>query len=432
VLLIAGLVVLVAGAEAVVRGAGRLAALAGVSPLVIGLTVVAFGTSAPELAVNVQAAWRGASGLGIGNVVGSNIFNVLLILGLSAIITPLTVARQLVRLDVPVMIGVSFLAGILVWDGKLGRWEGGLLTALLMVYLATLYVLSRRAPAQALPLPPEAEPERPEGVGAALLALLLAVAGIAMLVMGARMLVRGGVDIATALGVNETVIGLTIVAIGTSLPEVATSVVASLRGQRDLAVGNVVGSNIFNILSVLGLASLVAPGGIAIPHEVIRFDIPLMIAVAVLCLPVFVSGAVISRFEGALFLSYYVCYTVLLILTALDVGGAAQLDRVLAFVVMPGTALVLGAALLHVPPSDRTRPGGGYAQRAWRRARLAVLGVTGGTALLAATAVFVLPVPGLLSLGLGLLVLTLEFTWAHHYLAAVRSRLEPGVCAEED
>ncbi len=251
-LLILGTVLLVAGAEFLVRGASKLAVSVGISPLVVGLTVVAFGTSAPELAVSTYAAFTGEAEIAIGNVVGSNIFNILFILGVSAMITPLVVAQQLIRLDIPIMIGVSILLLILGVDGKIGHIDGLLLFSMVVAYTVFLIRQSRKE-SRAV----REEYEREFGVGkeektphAWKIDLAYMVGGALMLVLGSRWLVDGAVRVAVDLGVSELVIGLTIIAIGTSLPEVATSVVASLRGERDIAVGNVVGSNIFNILAV--------------------------------------------------------------------------------------------------------------------------------------------------------------------------------------
>lgn len=331
--LIAGLVLLVTGAEALVRGASKLAAAVGISSLVIGLTVVAFGTSAPEMAVSVQSSLAGQADIALGNVVGSNIFNVLFILGVSALIIPLVVAQQLVRLDVPIMIAVSVLTYAFALDGSIVRWEGAVLFAGIILYTGFLIWQSRReSTAVKQEYETEFGGEAPHTPMTILLNIGFVVAGLAMLIFGSRWLVNGAVAIAQAFGVSELVIGLTIVAAGTSLPEVATSVIAALRGERDIAVGNVVGSNLFNLLAVLGLTGIVAPAGIAIPADALNFDIPFMTIVAVACLPVFFTGNTIVRWEGLLFLVYYGVYTGYLILHA---SGSASLptylDTVLYF-----------------------------------------------------------------------------------------------------
>ena len=335
-----GLIFLVLGAELLVRGASRLAAAVGISPLVVGLTVVAFGTSAPELAVSVQSALAGQADLALGNVVGSNIFNVLFILGFSALITPLVVSQQLVRLDVPLMIGISVLLLLLALDGTIGRLEGALLFGAIVGYTGFLIRKSRResggvAAGAEMAGDAQAQP------GSWVRNVGLVVGGLALLVLGSRWLVSGAIEIATALGVSELVIGLTIVAAGTSLPEVATSVLASIRGERDIAVGNVVGSNIFNILAVLGLSSLVAPHGVEVARSALAFDIPVMIAAAVACLPIFFSGYLIARWEGALFVGYYVAYTVYLVIHAADHLMLPAFRTAMLFYVMPLTVVTL-------------------------------------------------------------------------------------------
>ncbi|MEX2531639.1 MAG: calcium/sodium antiporter [Gemmatimonadota bacterium] len=344
-MLMAGLVLLVVGAELLVRGAARLAAAVGISPLVVGLTVVAFGTSAPELSVSVQSALAGQADLALGNVVGSNIFNVLFILGLSALITPLVVNQQLVRLDVPLMVGASVALLLLSLDGMIGRLEGGLLFSVLVIYTVFLIRQSRRASGDdltALEATPEVTPEVEAPQPASWLRnASLILGGLGALVLGSTWLVSGAVAIAETLGVSELVIGLTIVAAGTSLPEVATSVLASLRGQRDIAVGNVVGSNVFNILAVLGISSIVAPEGIAVARSVLTFDMLIMLAVAVACLPIFFSGHRIDRWEGALFLGYYVAYTAYLVLHATDHPTLPAFRSAVVYFALPLTVVTL-------------------------------------------------------------------------------------------
>jgi cation:H+ antiporter len=334
--------VLVVGAEALVRGASRLAAAIGVSPLVIGLTVVAYGTSSPELAVSVQAAVAGQADLALGNIVGSNIFNVLFILGLCAVITPLRVDQQLVRLDVPLMIGVSVLLLLMGLDGVVGRVEGAALFAGIVAYTVLQIRGSRRESAQVREEYEKEFGHPPPAVPATWLRNgLLCLAGLVLLVAGSRWLVDGAVAIARHVGVSELVIGLTIVAAGTSLPEVATSIVAALRGERDIAVGNIVGSNIFNILSVGGVTALVAPAGLAVAGGALRFDMPVMIAVAVACLPIFARGHRIDRWEGGLFFGYYVAYTLYLILEVAEHDALPVFSTVMAAFVLPITVITL-------------------------------------------------------------------------------------------
>lgn len=338
-LFVLGLVLLVAGAEVLVKGASRLAAGFRISPLVIGLTVVAFGTSAPEMAVSSGAALAGQGDIALGNVIGSNIFNVLFILGLAALIAPLVVSRQLIRLDVPLMIGASVLVILLSLDGELGMFDGALLMASIIGYTIFLVISSRRTnkPQDADELGvPDAEHS-----GSVWVNVALVLGGLAMLVLGARWLVDGAVAMATALGLSERVIALTIVAAGTSLPEVATSVIASIRGQRDIAVGNVVGSNLFNLLAVLGLAGLLSPEGVPVSEAVLRFDMLVMLAVAVACLPIFFSGLRINRWEGLLFLAYYVVYTTHLVMAATGSVALGGFQSAVLFYALPLTALTL-------------------------------------------------------------------------------------------
>lgn len=314
-LLLAGLALLVAGAELLVRGAASAALALGISPLVIGLTVVSFGTSAPELVTGIMAAARAEPGIVVGNVVGSNIFNVLVILGLAAVVAPLTVDRQLVRVDVPVMVVLSFVVWGMAGSGTLTRWEGALLVAGLVAYILVTVRASRRAP-------PELEERISEGLPAATAPrtlardALLVAAGLGLLVWGAGWLVRGASTLAKGFGVSELVIGLTVVAAGTSLPELATSTVAAIRGHTDIAVGNAVGSNIFNLLAVLGMSSMVASGGIAVSAQALGYDFPVMLLVALACGPVFLSGCRVERWEGFLFLCVYVGYLVWLLAMA--------------------------------------------------------------------------------------------------------------------
>ena len=345
-LFVVGGALLIGGAELLVRGASRLAIAAGISPLVVGLTVVAFGTSSPEMAVTVSSAFAGEADVAVGNVVGSNIFNVLFILGLSAVIAPLVVAQQLVRLDVPIMIGSCLLALLLALDGAVGRFDGFILFSGIVTY--TIFLI-RKSRAEATAVTEEYEQafgEEDQRRTSPLVNLLLIAVGLALLVLGARWLVQAAVTTATALGVSELVIGLTVVAAGTSLPEVATSILAAIRGERDIAVGNVVGSNLFNILAVLGLGGLVAPAGVPVSPGALSFDFPVMIAVAVATLPVFLTGYTIARWEGIVFLGYYVAYTGYLVLQAAEHHLLGEFSAAMIWFVIPLTALTLLVGLV--------------------------------------------------------------------------------------
>jgi cation:H+ antiporter len=355
---VAGLAVLIAGGDLLVRGASRLAEAVGISTLVIGLTVVAFGTSAPELAVSLQSAVAGHGDLALGNVVGSNILNVLLILGLSAAITPLVVSRQLVRIDVPIMIAVSVVMWGMASDGSIGRLEGALLFAGILAYVVFAIGYSRKKEshvAAAAASESAAARARWRAPRTWLVSIALIAAGLISLIIGSNWLVEAARDFAAALGVGDVIIGLTVVAVGTSMPEIVTSVMAGVRGQRDIVVGNVVGSNLFNMMAVLGPAALVAPAGIPVPATALNFDLPVMVATLVACLPVFFNGMQISRWEGIVFLAYYVAYTAYLVLAATGHAALSVFSAVMLAFVVPLTALTL--AVLTVQNARRERRG---------------------------------------------------------------------------
>ncbi|MBL9154676.1 MAG: calcium/sodium antiporter [Verrucomicrobiales bacterium] len=297
------LVLLIAGAEGLVRGSASIALKLGLTPLMVGLTVVAFGTSSPELVVSIKASLAGQGDISVGNVVGSNIFNIAVILGLTALICPVAVQWQLIKIDAPIMVGVSLLMLLLLGDGALSRAEGSLLFAGIVSYTILNVYLARRTTTPAV----EAEFEEgvPKPTSHWWADLLFIAGGLALLVFGSDLLVEHAVSLARSLGVSEAVIGLTIIAAGTSMPELATSIVAALRKEPDIAIGNVIGSNIFNILSILGLCSLVAP----IQSSGIRpFDYWAMIGCAVLLLPMLWTGRKIVRIEGAILLAAYGAY----------------------------------------------------------------------------------------------------------------------------
>ena len=343
---VAGFGLLIAGGDLLVRGASRLAAAVGISPLVIGLTVVAFGTSAPELAVSVQASFSGQADIAVGNVVGSNIFNVLLILGLSALIAPLVVSSQLVRLDVPLMILASVALWVLALDGEVGRVDGVLLFGTLVIYTCWSIVQSRReSTAVKEEFDTEYGIDTPPSRMDTFKQLGLIVVGLVLLGIGANWLVSGASTIARGLGVPELLIGLTIVAAGTSLPEVAASVMASIKGERDIAVGNVVGSNLFNILCVLGLSAIVSPAGVPVAETALSFDLPVMIVVAVVCLPIFFTGGEIARWEGAVLLGYFVAYITYLILAATQSSLTKSFGVLMLGFVVPLTVLTIAVSV---------------------------------------------------------------------------------------
>ncbi len=300
---IAGLALLYLGAEGLVRGSSALALKLGLTPLVVGLTVVAYGTSTPELLVSVKSALAGQSGIAVGNVVGSNIFNIAVILGIAAIIFPIKVNFQLIRMDVPIMLGATLLVMFFFRDGNLSRLEAGILFAGIVTYTAwSIYYAKKTAT-------PEIAAEYDESVGhrksAAWLDLLFVFAGLGLLVFGSRFLVDGSVSLARAWGISEAVIGLTIVAAGTSTPELAASIVAALKKEPDIAIGNIVGSNIYNLLCILGAAGLITPissGGVA------WVDMYVMLGVSALLVPILWTNYLIKRWEGAVLLAVYVGY----------------------------------------------------------------------------------------------------------------------------
>jgi cation:H+ antiporter len=344
-----GLCLLVTGAELLVRGASRLAISLGVAPLLVGLTVVAFGTSAPEMFVSVGAKLSGDAELAVGNVVGSNTFNVLVILGLSALVSPLLLSSQLVRLDVPLMVMVSVLSVVLALDGTISRFEGALLCAGLTSYLGYLWWIGR----------PAAEPvRRALGSGrirTTIVDVALMGSGLVLLVGGSRLTVAGARAVALDMGISELLVALTVVAAGTSLPELATSLVAALRGERDLAVGNVVGSNLFNLLGILGLSAVVGTGGLPVPNVALHFDLPIMALAAAAIVPVVARGRRIGRTGGAALLLAYVGYTGVL---GLGAAGRLVLPSVLvAGLLLSGALAILAAVVAFAHRKPRSRLG---------------------------------------------------------------------------
>ncbi|MDD2049004.1 calcium/sodium antiporter [Pseudomonas putida] len=342
-----GLLLLIAGAELLVRSALRVASSLQVRPLIIGLSLVAFGSSAPQLTVSLQAAYTGAPDVAVGSVIGSNIFNILVTLGLAALIIPLRVSRQLVRLDIPVMIGASLLVYLLALNELLGRLEGALLLLGLLAYLAILWHQSRHH-ARTFPAP---GPRPQQGAGFWITSLLLMLTGLGLLSAAGHLLLEAAVEVASDLGLSERVIGLTVVAVCTSLPELATSLIAALRGEREIAVGNVIGSNLFNLLAVLGLTAVVAPEPLSISPNALDFDLPVMLGVAALSLPVFYSGYRVTRAEGLVFLGLYLAYGLHVVAFTTGMPLATRLEKLMLFYALPA----LGALLLFTT------------LRAWRR-----------------------------------------------------------------
>ncbi|MEM1333551.1 MAG: calcium/sodium antiporter [Actinomycetota bacterium] len=372
--LIGGLVGLVVSGTAIVRGASTIGRRLGLSPLVIGLTIVAAGTSAPELAVVWQAANKGDSGIAMGSVVGSNIANILLVLGIVAVINAIDVTRQAITLDAPVMIGASVLVLVLGLDDAIGRVDGIVLVACLVAYITTTIVVSRRATvARAITdvtatdavteamtnTGPEATTDTARSsvqVGATRAvqetfdqitstfvgAVALFAVGAVGVAVSARFVVSGAGSLAISWGMSEVVVGLTVVAIGTSAPEIATSVIAATRGESDVALGNAIGSNVFNLLFVLGLVSATTVD-LPVAESIRQLDLPIMLAVAVLALPYAVTRLSIDRSEGAMFLVIYVAYTVYLVLDGTE-NDASSTYGVVAIAILAPLSLAVFVA----------------------------------------------------------------------------------------
>lgn len=335
-----GAVLLIAGAHALVWGASRVALAIGVSPIVVGLTIVAFGTSAPELAVSVGAALSRSGGVALGNAVGSNVFNVLLILGISAWFGVLVVHQRVVRLDIPLLIVVTVVTWVLAADGELGMLDGCLGIAGIVLYTVWSYRASRAEPAEVVEEYAEVfDADRPDARWGWPFALLAIAVGIGGLIAGAMLSVNAATALAAALGVSQLVIGLTVVAAGTSLPELATSVVAAFRGERDIAVGNVVGSNLFNLLAVLGAAAVVAPDGLEIPKAALLVDLPVALLSTLVALPALATGFIVERWEGLLLVACYIGYVTVVVLTG-TASPLAEIARWTLFGALAATAVI--------------------------------------------------------------------------------------------
>lgn len=327
---------LIAGAELLVRAAVRLVARLHVRPLLIGLTIVAFGSSAPQMAISLQATLGGSTDIAVGSVIGSSIFNILVTLGLSALIIPLRVSRQLVRLDIPLMIGASLLVFALAYNEHFTPLDGAVLLAALVLYLGLLLRQSRHSTRQHT-----AEPSGRRKAAPWFSSLLLILLGLGLLVFAGHLLLGAAVTVADDLGLSERVMGLTVIAISASLPQLATSLLAALRGQRDIAVGNVIGSNLFNLLGVLGFTALVAPTPLSVSPNALDFDLPVLLGVALLCLPVFYSGYRVTRAEGLLFLGLYLAYGLHVMSFTTGMPLAGKLERLMLFFILPALVAFL-------------------------------------------------------------------------------------------
>ncbi|MFJ3469510.1 calcium/sodium antiporter [Pseudomonas sp. NPDC090201] len=330
-----GLLLMIVGAEVSVRVAVTLAALLKTRPLFLGLTVVALGSSAPQMAVGLQAALTDSTDIAVGSVIGSNIFNILVTLGLSALIIPLRVARQLVRVDLPLMIGATLLVAALAWNGELSNVDG----VILLIALAGYLLVVSRQFAHGVRHTASTDDLPRRRTWPIILRLALMGAGLTLMILGSHLLVGAAVVVATDLGLSERVFGLTVIAGATSLPALMTSLVAAVRGERDIAVGNIIGSNLFNLLGVLGITSLIATGPLSISPNALDFDLPVMLGVALLCLPLFYSGYRITRLEGLLLLGLYAVYGLHIVSFTTGMPLAERLERLMIHYALPVLAV---------------------------------------------------------------------------------------------
>jgi cation:H+ antiporter len=358
ILFLTGLALLVAGAESLVRGATRLGRLAGLSPLVVGLTIVSFATTAPEASVSIAASAQGRVGLAVGNVLGSNIFNILVVAGAAATVTVVPVSNMIIRRDVPVLICATAFVYLIALDRKVAAWEGLILIAGLVFFVGYSVFSSRRA-ARAT-RESRVTRTRREALFEMGAGVVLSSAGAGLLVFGSRLFVDSASAIASALGVSELIIGLTIVAAGTSAPELATSLVAAFRKETDLAIGNAVGASIINMLGIIGLSSLVAKGsGLEVPRDALRLDFPVALSVAMFILTVALLGRQATRRDGMFMLGFYGAYLVALILISLNGDLLSPISLTVRVLVLPLIALAAVFALwrsIQRPGAQRLEP----------------------------------------------------------------------------
>lgn len=310
----AGLAVLLWGADRFVMGASALASNLGVSPLIIGLTIVGFGTSAPEILISAVASYDNTPGLAIGNAIGSNIANIALVLGFTALVIPLTVRSETLKREYPIMLAVTLGSLVLLMDGNFSRIDGIILLSGMFITIYTVTMLGMRSRKND-PIAQEFEDEIPTGI-TTIKASLWFLAGLIMLILGSKLLVNGAVSIATDMGVSDVVIGLTIVAIGTSLPELAATVMSAYKKEHDIAIGNIIGSNMFNLLAVLSLPGIIRPG--TVPPDILTRDFPLMITLTILLFVMsygFRTPGKINRIEGGILLAIFVAYQIMIYLS---------------------------------------------------------------------------------------------------------------------
>tara|TARA_R110000868_G_scaffold383578_2_gene650594 strand:- start:10189 stop:11274 length:1086 start_codon:yes stop_codon:yes gene_type:complete len=342
-LFIGGLVSLIGGAELFLKAVDHFGLKWGVSPVIMGLTVVAFATGAPELAISIKAASSGSADLVLGNIIGSNIANILLILGITSLIAPINITRRIIRIDVPIVIGASLLLFILAFDGVLSSFDGIILISGLVAYSIFTYFQIRKGKEDETDVFEFAESvdDLAKGSFFYIKNISFLLVGLALIVLGSNWMVDSAVTIARLFGLSELVIGLTIISIGTSLPEVATSLSAARKGNADIAVANVMGSNLYNILLTLGLTLIIAPNFLDVSQKAIDFDLPFMLAVSIVCIPIFVAGFNLTRMDGFLFLFYYFSYLVYLTFDAIESSFIQQIESIFIWVVIPATIIYM-------------------------------------------------------------------------------------------
>lgn len=345
VLFIAGLLALIAGAELFLKAVDHFGLKWGISPLIMGLTVVAFATGAPELAISIKAAASGNADLVLGNIIGSNIANILLILGITSLIAPLNITKRVIKIDVPIVIAASVLLFVIAMDGALTTLDGVILIAGFIAYsVFTYFQIQKGKEEEGIDEVFQYEKSLDELSQGAYFYIKnggFLLVGLGLIVLGSNWMVNSAVSIAKVLGISELVIGLTIVSIGTSLPEVATSLASARKGNADIAVANVLGSNLYNILLTLGLTLIIAPNILTVSTDAINLDLPFMVAVSIVCIPIFIAGFNLTRLDGSFFLIYYATYLTYLVLKSFGSVYAGYIETGMTFAVIPITIIYM-------------------------------------------------------------------------------------------
>lgn len=343
ILFIAGLVALIGGAELFLKAVDHFGLKWGVSPLIMGLTVVAFATGAPELAISIKAATSGNADLVLGNIIGSNIANILLILGITSLISPLNITRRMIRIDVPIVIVVSLVLFLLALDGILSPFDGMVLLVGFIGYsIFTYFQIQKSRDEESAEELFEFEgtvDDLTKGAFFYIKNVGFLLIGLGLIVLGSNWMVDSAVSIATKLGISQLVIGLTIVSIGTSLPEVATSLTSARKGNADIAVANVMGSNLYNVLLTLGLTLVIAPNALEVSKDALSLDLPFMLAVSIVCIPIFIAGFNLTRTDGLIFLFYYVTYLAYLVMNSMGSAYAIYIEYVMIWAIVPATVM---------------------------------------------------------------------------------------------